>query len=87
MEDFARSMRLYSALQQSEGLVDHEAEDITSNYSAAHAQSAWTSGIRHDEIQNRNENYEVQFNLAFELIAIGRLDEAEQALNHAQSMV
>jgi hypothetical protein len=87
MEDFARSMRLYSDLQQSEGPIDHEAEDITSNYSAAHAQSAWTSGICHDEIQNRNENYEVQFNLAFELIAIGRLDEAEQALNQAESML
>jgi hypothetical protein len=85
MEDFSRSMRLYSALQQSEGPIDREAEDIISNYSAAHAQSTWTTGLRHDEIKNRNDNYEVQFNLAFELIALGKLDEAEQALTHAES--
>jgi hypothetical protein len=78
-------MRLYSALQQSEGPIDREAEDITSNYSAVHAQSSWTTGLRHDEIKNRNDNYEVQFNLAFELIALGKLDEAEQALTYAES--
>ena len=85
MEDFATAMKLYTDLQQSEGPIDHEAEDITSNYSAARAQNAWTTGIGQDAIQTSNESFEVQFNLAYELIAMGKLDEAEETLNKAES--
>jgi len=85
MEEFATAMQLYADLEKSRGAVDHESEDLASNYSAARAQGAWTSGIRHGQDQSPSDVYEVCFNLAYELIALGRLEEAEGALNHAES--
>jgi hypothetical protein len=86
MEDFATSMRLYADLVQSTGIIDHEAEDIASNRSAARAQNTWITGIGDDDRQNPGDSYEVCFNLAFELTALGKLAEAEELLNRAESM-
>ena len=86
MEDFVTAMQLYADLEKSRGTVDRESEDLASNYSAACAQSTWTSGIRHGEEQRPRDVYEVCFNLAYELIALGRLEEAEEALNRAESI-
>jgi hypothetical protein len=86
MEDFAAAMQLYADLEKSRGIVDHESEDVVSNYFAARAQSTWTSGIRHDEDEHTSDVYEVCFNLAYELIALGKLKEAEEALSRAESI-
>lgn len=86
MEDFATSMKLYADLTLSKGAIEHEDEDIASNYSAARAQNTWTTGIGHGEDQTVRDSYEVCFNHAYELIALGQLDQAEEALNRAESM-
>lgn len=86
MEDFATSMKLYSELTQSKGSIEQEDEDIASNYSAARAQNTWTTGIGHGDDQNARDSHEVCFNLAYELIALGKLDQAEEILNRAESM-
>jgi len=85
MEDFATAMKLYSDLEQSKGMIDHESEDLASNYSAARAQDTWTTGIGHEKGQEIGESYEVCFNKAYELIALGQLNEAEEALIRAES--
>ena len=85
MEDFERAMRLYIDLQKSKGQIDHESEDIASNYSAAQAQSTWLSGVESAESKMSQEGWEVQFNNAYGLIALGKLDEAEAALHSAES--
>jgi hypothetical protein len=85
MEDFEMAMNLYIGLQRSQGQIDHEAEDITSNYSAAQAQAIWTSGAEIGESKVSQEGWEVQFNNAYGLIALGKLDEAETALQTAES--
>jgi len=86
MEDFAAAMQLYADLEKSRGTVDHESEDLVSNYTAARAQSTWTSGIRHGEDERASDVYEVCFNLAYELIALGKLEEAEEELSRAESI-
>jgi tetratricopeptide (TPR) repeat protein len=86
MEDFATSMKLYSDLTQSKSSIEQEDEDIASNYSAARAQNTWTTGIGHGDDQTARDSHEVCFNLAYELIALGKLDQAEEALNRAESM-
>ena len=86
MEDFATAMKLYDKLQQSSGAIEHETEDIACNYSAARAQNAWITGRSQNPEWNPHESYEVFFNLAYELIATGKLAEAEDALNKAESM-
>jgi hypothetical protein len=85
MEDFALAMQIYAKLEKSRGAIDREAEDIASNYSAARAQRTWTIGIGDVRKHGSGESYEVCFNLAYELAALGKLAEAEEALNHAQS--
>lgn len=85
MEDFETAMKLYTNLQKSLGQIDHESEDIASNYSAARAQSTWTSGAESSESKMSQEGWEVQFNNAYGLIALGKLDEAETALQNAES--
>ena len=85
MEEFAVAMQLYAELGKSRGTVEHESEDIASNYSAARAQSTWTSGVGHTTDQRPRDAYEVCFNIAYELIALGKLEEAEEALNRAES--
>ena len=87
MEDFATSMKIYSDLERSTGIVDHELEDIASNLSAARAQDVWTTGIGHGEIPNDSESYEVCFNIAYELTASGKLAEAEEMLKRAESLI
>jgi hypothetical protein len=86
MEDFSTSAKLYAALGLSKGVIDHEAEDIVSNYSAARAQDTWTTGLGHGEDNAARDSYEVCFNAAYELIALGKLDQAEEALHLAESM-
>jgi hypothetical protein len=86
MEDFATAVNIYADLRQSSGSLHHEEEDVTSNCSAARAQYSWNTGIGHDEQLSPIESYEVCFNLAYELIALGRFAEAEEALNHAESI-
>ena len=86
MEDFATSAKLYAELARSKGIIDHEAEDIASNYSAARAQDTWTTGIGHGEDKAARDSYEVCFNVAYEFIALGNLDQAEEALHLAESM-
>jgi hypothetical protein len=78
-------MKLYIGLQRSRGQIDHEAEDIASNYSAALAQSIWTSGTESEDLRMSQEGWEVQFNNAYGLISLGKLDEAEAALQNAES--
>jgi len=88
MEEFEMAMRLYGELTKTKGSVDHETEDITSNYLAARAQNTWVTGIAHqsggDELY---ESYEVYFNLAYELTALEKLTEAEDMLNRSQSII
>lgn len=86
MEDFATSVKLYAELEQSNGVIDQEAEDIATNFSAARAQNTWTTGIGIGDEQNAQDSYEVCFNLAYELIASGKLVHAEEALNRAESI-
>jgi hypothetical protein len=86
MEEFSVALQLYAELEKSRGAVDHESEDLASNYSAARAQSTWTSGIGHNEEQRPRNAYEVSFNYAYELIALGKLEEAEQELTQAESI-
>jgi hypothetical protein len=86
MEDFTTSMKLYTELAQSNGVIDHETEDIAANSSAARAQHTWTTGIGIGDDQNAQDSYEVCFNLAYELIALGKLAQAEEALNRAESI-
>ena len=86
MEDFTTSMKLYTELAQSNGIIDHEAEDITANFSAARAQNTWTTGIGLGGDQKIQDSYELCFNLAYELIALGKLAQAEEALNRAESI-
>ena len=87
MEDFATSVRIYEELAKGGGeSVDHEAEDITSYLSAARAQSTWTAGIGRGQYSTHgNDGYEVCFNHAYELIALGKFSEAEEALARAES--
>jgi hypothetical protein len=85
MEDFATAARLYADLARSKGPVDHETEDIAANHAASLAQNTWTTGQGDGKVQDPRGNYEVQFNIAYELIALGKLAEAEQALNRAES--
>jgi hypothetical protein len=86
MEDFTTSIRIYEELAKTEGFVDHEAEDIASNLSAARAQSTWTAGISSGERKTHaNDGYEVCFNHAYEAIALGKFSEAEEALIRAES--
>jgi hypothetical protein len=85
MEDFAIAMKIYANLRQSSGSLDHEAEDIASNHAATRAQYSWNTGIGHEEKQLPNESYEFCFNLAYELIALGKFAEAEEVLNRAES--
>jgi hypothetical protein len=88
MEDFATAVRLYEELAKSKGSVDHEAEDILTNYLAARAQSAWVTGVGYGKESPRlgdsHDSYEVCFNRAYELTALGRFEEAEELLNRAQ---
>jgi len=86
MEDFSVALQLYAELEKSGGPVDHESEDLASNYSAAGAQSTWTSGIGHNEEQRDRNAYEVCFNYAYELIALGNLKKAEEALTLADGI-
>jgi hypothetical protein len=85
MEDFAYALRLYADLQTGNALIDHEAEDVAANYSAARAQDTWNSGIGHGEDLHPHESYEVYFNLAYELVALGKFAEAEDSLQRAES--
>jgi hypothetical protein len=87
MEDFMTATRIYEELAKAGGYVDHEAEDIASNLSAARAQSTWAAGIGSGEhkAHHINEGYEVLFNYGYELIAMGKFSEAEEALIHAES--
>ena len=85
MEDFFTALKLYAELQQSKGSIDHEAEDIAANCSAARAQYTWMNGVHQMEDFKPSESYEVYFNLAYEKIALRRLEEAESALKQAQS--
>lgn len=87
MEDFLNSMKLYAELLQSNEKIDHEIDDIVANYSAARAQHTWNTGIEGSQTSNSREGYEVYFNLAYEKIALGKFEEAEGALNQAQSTV
>lgn len=86
MEDFETAMKLYLDLQQSRGRIDHEAEDIATNYSAAQAQSTWTTGVEDDDSRVSREGWEAQFNNVYGLIALGKLDEAESILHNAESI-
>jgi hypothetical protein len=86
MEDFTTSMKLYTELAQSNGLIVHETEDIAANSSAARAQNIWATGIGLGGDQNTPDSYEVCFNLAYELIALGKLAQAEEALNRSESI-
>jgi len=86
MEDFSTSVRIYEELAKGGEHVDHETEDITSNLSAARAQSTWTTGIERGKRRTHgSEGYEVCFNHAYELIALGKFLEAEEALARAES--
>lgn len=85
MEDFAAAVRLYENLRKGRGQIDNEAEDIASNLSAAKAQGAALTGIGDDKFRESVDSYEVKFNQACEYVALGRLDEAEAALNKAES--
>jgi hypothetical protein len=86
MEDFATAVHLYEELAKSGGSIDHEAEDIMSNYYAARAQHAWLTGMgTGKEIRNTLDSYEVCFNGAYELAGLSQLAEAEELLNRAQS--
>jgi len=86
MEDFTTSVRIYQELAKGGESVDHEAEDLTSNLFAARAQSTWTAGIGHGQHSTHaNDGYEVCFNHAYELIALGKFSEAEEALARAES--
>ena len=86
MEEFSLALQLYAELEKSGGTVDRESEDLAANYSAACAQSTWTSGIGHN-LENRSRDaYEVCFNYSYELIALGKLGEAEEALTQAESI-
>ena len=87
MEDFETAMKLYLDLQRSTGQIDHEAEDIASNYSAARAQNTWTSEIENGDSRVSQDGWEVQFNNVYGLIALRKLDEAESALEYAESIV
>ena len=86
MEDFTTSMKLYTKLAHSKGIINHEADDIAANLSAARAQNAWTTGTGGREDKGPQDSYEVIFNFAYELIGLGKLAQAEEALNHAESM-
>jgi hypothetical protein len=86
MEDFTTAIRIYEELAKSAASIDHEAEDIASNISAARAQSTWTAGIGSGELKSHaNDGYEVCFNRAYELIALGKFSEAEEALIRSES--
>src|ERR1700724_899961 len=87
MEDFETSMKLYLDLQKSTGQIDHEAEDLASSYSAARAQNTWTSEAENGDSRVSQDGWEGQFNNAYGLIALGKLDEAESALQIAESML
>ena len=84
MERFADSMKLYEELQKGKPLLDRETEDIASNYSAAKAQETWTTGVGHIENLDQ-ESYDVCFNVAYELMALGNFAKAEELLNRAAS--
>jgi hypothetical protein len=86
MEDFAMAMELYAELQRSKGHVDHEEEDMAANYFASKAQNTWSTGLGDGKMQDSRGSYEVQFNIAYELIALGKLAEAEEALYLAESI-
>ena len=81
------AMKLYAELQQSNEKIDHEIDDIVANYSATRAQHTWNTGIEESQTSNSCESYEVYFNVAYERIALGKFEEAEEALNQAQSTV
>ena len=85
MEKFDRAIKIYAELKKEKGLIDHEAEDIEANWSAACAQNALSTGKARIE-KPTLEAYEIYFNFSYELIALGKLAEAENALQHAQSM-
>jgi TolA-binding protein len=87
MEDFETAMKLYLDLQRSTGQIDHEAEDLASNYFAARAQNTWTSEAENGDSRVSQDGWEGQFNNAYGLIALGKLDEAESALQNAESML
>jgi hypothetical protein len=87
MEDFETAMKLYLDLQRSRGQIDHEEEDIATNYSAAQAQSTWTAGAQNGDSKVSRDGWEVQFNNVYGLIALGKLDEAESVLHNAESIL
>jgi hypothetical protein len=88
MEDFATAVQLYEELANSKGSVDHEVEDILTNYLAARAQNAWVTGVKDgkESLQDSRDSYEVCFNRAYELAALGKFAEAEELLNRAQGI-
>jgi len=85
MEKFDKAIKLYAELKKERGLIDHEQEDIESNWSAACAQNALTTGTATTE-KPALEAYEIYFNFSYEMIALGKLSEAIEALQHSQSM-
>lgn len=87
MEDFASAVGIYEDLKKRRGQIDNEAQDIASNLSASKAQIAVLTGIGSEDASDASDGYEIQFNLACQFIAIGKLSEAEKALNKAESNI
>src|SRR5437868_14890605 len=87
MEDFETAMKLYLNLQRSTGQIDHEEEDIATNYSAAQAKSTCTAGAQNGDSKVSRDGWEVQFNNVDVVIALGKLDESESVLHNPESIL
>jgi hypothetical protein len=83
MEDFVTAAQLYSALVQKSTLADKD--DVAANLAASKAQVANLTGIPPAVASPDIRSHEMQFNVACELLSLGRFVEAEAALKRAES--